>query len=122
MDYDPIARILSGYKFRDFTLPQRMLTELRVVIFYISLLLWPQPSRLNLDHDFAISYSLVDPLTTLISFAIIIILIAAAILIARREPLLSFGILWFFGNLVIESSVIGLELVFEHRNYLPSME
>jgi tetratricopeptide (TPR) repeat protein len=120
-DYDPIARILSGYKFRDFTLPQRMLTEFRVVIFYISLLLWPQPSRLNLDHDFAISYSLVDPLTTLISLAIIIILIAAAILISRREPLLSFGILWFFGNLVIESSVIGLELVFEHRNYLPSM-
>ncbi|NIR95490.1 MAG: tetratricopeptide repeat protein, partial [Gammaproteobacteria bacterium] len=28
---------------------------------------------------------------------------------------------WFLGNLVIESSVIGLELVFEHRLYLPSM-
>jgi tetratricopeptide (TPR) repeat protein len=47
--------------------------------------------------------------------------IVLAILTAKREPLLSYGILWFFGNLVIESSVVGLELVFEHRNYLPSM-
>ncbi|MBT8373111.1 MAG: tetratricopeptide repeat protein [Deltaproteobacteria bacterium] len=118
---NPLARIFSAYNFRDFTLPQRALTEFRVVIFYISLLLWPQPSRLNLDHDFAISFSLTDPVTTLFSIAAITALIAVAIMIARREPLLSFSILWFFGNLVIESSVIGLELVFEHRNYLPSM-
>ncbi|NNL77454.1 MAG: tetratricopeptide repeat protein [Desulfobacterales bacterium] len=118
---NPLARIFSAYNFRDFTLPQRALTEFRVVIFYISLLLWPQPSRLNLDHDFAISFSLTNPVTTLFSIAAITALIAAAIIIARREPLLSFSILWFFGNLVIESSVIGLELVFEHRNYLPSM-
>jgi len=121
LDYDPIARILSGYKYRDFTLSQRVLTEFRVVIFYISLLLWPQPSRLNLDHDFAISTSLTDPVTTLLSLAAIIALIVSAMLTVRREPFLSFAILWFFGNLVIESSVIGLELVFEHRNYLPSM-
>ena len=118
---DPLTRILSGYNHRDFTLGQRVLTQSRVVISYISLLLWPQPSRLNLDHDFALSYSLLNPVTTLFSLVIIIALMAVAILAARRNPLLSFGILWFFGNLVIESSVIGLELVFEHRNYLPSM-
>jgi Flp pilus assembly protein TadD len=121
LDSDPITKILSGYKHRDFTLPQRLLTEPRVVIFYISLLLWPQPSRLNLDHHFAVSQSLLDPVTTLLSIATILVVIVAAILIARREPLLSFCILWFFGNLVIESSFVGLELVFEHRNYLPSM-
>ena len=121
LDYDPIVGILSAYKHRDFTLVQRVLTQSRVVIFYLGLLLWPQPSRLNLDHDFALSYSLTDPVTTLISMAVITALIALAILTAKREPILSYGILWFFGNLVIESSVIGLELVFEHRNYLPSM-
>ncbi len=118
---DPAVRILSAYNHRDFTLIQRVLTQFRVVIFYISLLLWPQPARLNLDHDFALSYSLTDPVTTLISMLAIAALIALAVLTARREPLLSYGIFWFFGNLVIESSVIGLELVFEHRNYLPSM-
>jgi len=121
LDYDPVVRILSAYKHRDFTLPQRVLTQFRIVVFYVSLLLWPQPSRLNLDHEFALSYSLTDPVTTLISMVVIMALIALAILKAEREPLLSYGILWFFGNLAIESSVIGLELVFEHRNYLPSM-
>jgi len=121
LDYDPVARILRGYRIRDFTPLQRLLTEFRVVIFYISLLLWPHPSRLNLDHDFALSYSLLSPATTLISITVIIALTVFAFLIARKEPLLSFSIIWFFGNLMIESSVIGLELVFEHRNYLPTM-
>jgi tetratricopeptide (TPR) repeat protein len=97
------------------------LTQFRVVVFYIGLLLWPKPSRLNLDHDFVLSYSLWNPITTLISAVIIITLVGLAILTAKKEPLLSFGIFWFFGNLIIESSLIGLELVFEHRNYLPSM-
>ena len=118
---DPFARILNGYNYRDFTLIQRVLTQFRIVILYISLLIWPQPLRLSLDHDIALSYSLTNPITTLLSMTIIIILILLAILIAKREPLISFCILWFFGNLVIESSIIGLELVFEHRNYLPSM-
>jgi protein O-mannosyl-transferase len=121
LGHDPLVRIFSAYKHRDFTLLQRVLTQFRVVNFYLSLLLWPQPSILNLDHDFALSYSLTHPVTTLISILIITLLITLAILTAKKEPLLSYGILWFFGNLVIESSVIGLELVFEHRNYLPSM-
>jgi len=115
------ANILDGYANRDFTLAQRVLTQLRVVILYISLLIWPQPARLNLDHEIALSYSLVNPVTTLLSMIVIMVLIFLAILCARREPLISFCIFWYFGNLLIESSIIGLELIFEHRNYLPSM-
>ena len=40
---------------------------------------------------------------------------------ARRSALGSYAIFWFLGNLVIESSVIRLETVFEHRTYLPSV-
>ena len=121
LNHDPVIRILSAYKHRDFTLLQRVLTQFRVVIFYVDLLLWPQPSRLNLDHDFPLSHSLTDPMTTLISMVVVTALIALAVITARRAPLLSYAVLWFFGNLIIESSVIGLELVFEHRTYLPSM-
>jgi tetratricopeptide (TPR) repeat protein len=39
----------------------------------------------------------------------------------RRRPMLSFAILFFFLNHVVESSIIGLELIYEHRNYLPSL-
>jgi tetratricopeptide (TPR) repeat protein len=39
----------------------------------------------------------------------------------RNRPMLSFGLLFFFLNHLVESSIIGLELIFEHRNYLPSL-
>jgi tetratricopeptide (TPR) repeat protein len=121
LETDASQKKLALYGVQDFTLPQRALTEFRVVILYISLLILPHPSRLNLEYDFPLSYSMVDPITTLLSMGAIGGLIGLAIYVAKRERLLSFCILWFLGNLVIESSVIGLALIFEHRTYLPSM-
>ncbi len=118
---NPLEHILSGYEHRDFTLTQRVLTQFRVVTYYISLLVYPSPARLNLAHDFSLSCSFIDPVTTSLSLVSIMALIALAVLIAKKERLISFGILWFFGNLLIESSVIALEIIFEHRLYLPSM-
>jgi tetratricopeptide (TPR) repeat protein len=117
----PLESILEGYNTRNFTLSQRLLAQPRVVIFYLSQLLWPHPSRLNLDHDFPLSNSLMDPMTTLFSIIAIAALIGLAAVKARTQRLLSFSIVWFFGNLVIESSIIPLEIIFEHRVYLPSM-
>ncbi|MCP4345200.1 MAG: tetratricopeptide repeat protein [Desulfobacterales bacterium] len=118
----PVERILADYSFRDFTLKQRVLTEFRVIIFYISLIIFPHPSRLNLVHDFPLSYSLADPITTLLCLLIITASIGLAFYLAKKkQALLSFCILWFFGNLLIESSVLGLEIIFEHRIYMPSM-
>ena len=121
LDSHPIKTILAAYNIRDFTLWQRVITEFRVVIYYISLLMLPLPIRLNLLHDITISNSFINPVTTLLCFIAISALIAAAVFLAKRERLLSFCIFWFFGNLVLESSVIGLEIIFEHRVYLPSM-
>ncbi|MEA3223163.1 MAG: tetratricopeptide repeat protein, partial [Thermodesulfobacteriota bacterium] len=99
----------------------RVLTQFRVVIYYLSLLVYPHPSRLNLDHDIGLSYSFIDPITTLISITAVLAMVGLAFYIARKDRLISFSILWFFGNLLIESSVIALEIMFEHRVYLPSM-
>ena len=118
---DPLTKIVSMYGRRDFTMIQRVLTEFRVVIFYISLLFFPHPTRLNLEHDFSLSHSLTDPMTTAVSLMLILACCIFAVMIAKRERVVTFSILWFFGNLVIESSVIGLEIIFEHRLYLPSM-
>jgi protein O-mannosyl-transferase len=118
---DPITKILADYKTYPFTLTERVLTEFRVIVYYISLMIGPLPSRLNLDYDFTISHSLSDPPTTLGSLVLIAGLIGLSFYTAKKMRLLSFTILWFLGNLLIESSVIGLDLVFEHRNYLPSM-
>jgi tetratricopeptide (TPR) repeat protein len=118
---NPVDSITGSYGSRSFTLAQRLLTEPRVVLFYLSLLLFPHPGRLNLDHHVIASTGLFSPPSTLFSALALILLLAAAIGTARRWRLVSFAILWYLGNLVIESSFIGLELIFEHRNYLPSM-
>jgi tetratricopeptide (TPR) repeat protein len=118
---NPFEKILADYKTYPFTLTERVLTEFRVVIYYISLLILPHPSRLNVDYDFSISHSLMDPTSTLLCLLLIAGLIGLALYRAKKGLLLSFAILWFFGNLVIESSVIGLDIIFEHRTYLPSM-
>ena len=120
---NPWQRIMSLKDFSEnqFTYGERVLTQFRVVLYYISLILFPRGSRLNLDYDFPLSHSLFDPVTTLISLIIILAVLFGAGVIARRERLISFCILWYFGNLLIESSVIPLAIIFEHRTYLPSM-
>jgi hypothetical protein len=85
----------------------------------VTLLIYPHPSRLNLDYDFPVSKTILDPPTTLSSIIVVLGLIAYSLWVAKKRPLLSFCILWYFGNLVIESSIFPLEMVFEHRLYLP---
>jgi tetratricopeptide (TPR) repeat protein len=116
-----IERSIGGYGGRDFTLLERMLTQPRVVFHYLSLLFYPDPNRLVLDYDFPVSTSFFSPVSTLISIAGIVVLAFLAVVVAQRERLLSFCILWFFLNLLVESSIIPLEMVYEHRTYLPSM-
>jgi Flp pilus assembly protein TadD len=118
---NPLEHLLAGYATHHLDMVQRVLSQFRVVIFYISLLIWPHPGRLNIDHNFPPSYTLVDPISTVFAIVAILALLGLAFLLAKKERLISFCILWYLGNLVIESSVIGLELAFEHRNYLPSM-
>lgn len=118
---EPLARITAGYDLRPFTMSERVLTEFRVLFFYVSLLLFPHPSRLSLEHDFPVSTSLLEPWTTLPAILAFAAALALAAFIARRHRLAAFGILWFLGNHLLEGSILSLELVFEHRNYLPSM-
>jgi hypothetical protein len=96
------------------------MTEFRVMVFYLSLIIFPFPQRLNLDHNFIVSKGLFDPLGSILSLLMLVFLVVFAIRVAGRQRLLSFGILWFLGNLVIESTIVPLELVNEHRLYLPS--
>jgi Flp pilus assembly protein TadD len=104
---------------REFTLAERLLTELRVVVFYLGLILLPLPSRLNLLHDFPLSRSLLDPLTTLAAALFLLVALGLAWGSARRAPLVAFGLVWFLLQLALESSVLPLALVYEHRTYLP---
>jgi len=112
---------LNAFAKKEFIYTERVLTQFRVVIYYLGLLFYPHPSRLNLDYDFPLSHSLIEPVTTILSLGLIIGLVGLAVYLAKKDRLISFCILWFFGNLIIESSIIPLAIIFEHRTYLPSM-
>lgn len=110
---------LGGYLNRDFTLTERILTETRVLFFYLKQILIPSVSELGLYHDdITISRSLLNPVTTLYATFSLIFILATALLLTKRAPLVSLGILWFFSGHTLESTILPLEIAHEHRNYL----
>ena len=114
--------ILDGYSNREFTFTQRMLTEPRVLWYYLELLLIPRLSELGLFHDdITLSTNLISPWTTLPALASLLISVVFSIIRRKQYSVLSFAILWYVLGHSIESSVIGLEIAHEHRNYLPSI-
>ena len=117
----PRSTLLDGYLFRPFTMVERLLTEFRVLVFYLNQLFYPVPYQFSILHEFTLSKSLLTPWTTLVAILIVLGLILLAICTVRRKPLLSFSIFFFFLGHSVESTIFPLELVFEHRNYLPSL-
>lgn len=111
------------YAGRDFTLVERVLTEARILFVYLWQIVLPTRSGLGPYHDdYIASTSLFDPLVTIVAVAgWLTLLVAALRLRSGRWCLFSFAVLWFLAGHLIESTVIGLELYFEHRNYMPAM-
>ncbi|MDY0094403.1 MAG: tetratricopeptide repeat protein, partial [Candidatus Vecturithrix sp.] len=110
-----------AYQNRPFTLLERLLTEPRILLFYLSQIIWPLPGRFSLVHEVSISTSLLQPWTTLPSLLGLLSIGGVGLAAVRRWPFVSLAILFYLVNHLIESTFIPLELVFEHRNYLPSM-
>ena len=98
---------------------QYFLTEQRVIVKYIGLLLFP--ANQSIDYYYPFSKSLFEPKTFLASI-LVFVLIVCSIMISKKYPVISFGMLWFFIFLIVESSIIPItDPIFEHRIYLPSI-
>lgn len=112
----------QGYATRPFSLSERLLTEARVLWFYVAQTLLPSyPSfGLYLD-DFPLSTGLLNPQSTLPAILGIGSAFAVIFLGRRSAPVLGFAAAWFLAGHSIESSIIPLEIIHEHRNYLPSI-
>ena len=119
--YTDLSGIIAGYGDRPFTMKERLLTEPRIIIFYLSLIFYPLPSRMAMFYDIELSRSLIEPLMTMPAILCILLVNCYALYTARKRPLLAFAIIFFFMNHVTEGSIIPLELIYEHRNYIPSM-
>jgi len=112
-------RLFEPWPRRDFNGIERMLTQTRVHWLYLSQLVWPALARLNLDHDFSVSRGLLQPPSTLFALVSLALLIGGAVYLAVRRPQLGFPLLAYFEFHAFESGPVSLELVFEHRMYLP---
>ncbi|MBI3811444.1 MAG: tetratricopeptide repeat protein [Nitrospirae bacterium] len=103
-----------------------LFTQFRVIVTYLRLLVLP--INQNLDYDYPVYHSFLDP-SVFFSFLLLAILLGLALYLlfpSRLPPhpsrLTAFGILWFFLTFSIESSIIPIrDVIFEHRVYLPSV-
>jgi hypothetical protein len=110
----------AGYGLRDFSLTERLLTEGRVLWFYLGLILFPRLEAFGLFHDdFTLSTGVFAPWTTLPALAGLVGLGWLSWRMRKRMPLVSFGTAWFLIGHGMESTFLPLEIVHEHRNYLP---
>lgn len=116
-----------------------LFTQFRVIVAYLRLLFFPVGQ--NLDHDIDVSTSFFR-LPVMGSFGLLLVIFLCGVyLLYRSRPgrsrcaeivkgpvpdfryrLIAFGIFWFFIALSVESSFIPIvDVMFEHRVYLPSV-
>lgn len=114
--------IAFTYEARDFSLVERQLTEARVLWLYIVQILLPLPELFSLHHDdIALSRGLFDPPATIVALLAWLVVVGIAFHQRRQRPWITFSVFWFLAGHALESSLIGLEIAHEHRNYLPSL-
>jgi len=112
----------AAYATRTFTLNERLMTEARVLLDYLRLLILPVRAGLGPYHDdFPLSTGLLQPASTLPAMLAMAALLFVALIYRRRWPLFAFSVLWFLTGHLLESTFIPLEIYFEHRNYIPAI-
>lgn len=104
-----------------FTVLERLLSESRVLFFYLYQFLAPVNRNLSIEHDFQISHSLWQPPTTLFAVLGIILLLVLAFTWRKRYPFFSLAVFWFFIAHLVEGIAPQLALIYDHRMYTPSM-
>lgn len=107
---------------RNFNQIERLLTEGRIVVDYLAQLVIPRIEGYGFFQDgFLVSKGWLSPPTTLFSILFLLALLIGSLLIRKKYPLISLAILFFFAAHLMESTFIGLELYFEHRNYIAAI-
>jgi len=103
---------------RNFNQLERLMSEARIVTEYLFRLYVPQIEGQGLYQDgYQVSRSLFSPISTFFSIIFLGVLSISGFLLRRKFPLYALAILFFFAAHWMESTFIGLELHFEHRNY-----
>lgn len=100
---------------------QRLMSQPAILLEYLSNLLLPRAAAVTpfMDRLPAPAGWLTPPLT-LIAGIFWPALAILAVWVRRPAPYLVFGLAFFLTGHLVESSIVGVELYFAHRNYVPS--
>lgn len=108
----------QAYESRPFTLFERVITQPVILFDYLRLAFLPSIFSYSPFHDHYLIYQSLTELPALLAMLALVSLLVSAVLLRKAQPWFSFAVLWLLAAHLLESSVIGLELYFEHRNYL----
>lgn len=107
---------------RPWSTAERVMSQPRAVLDYLIHLLVPRVNSVGLFADgFEVSRSWLSPALTLPATLFVLCLAVAPFALRQRHPVLAGALAFFLAGHVMESTVLPLELYFEHRNYLPAM-
>ena len=111
----------AAYVDKGFSLGQRLLTQLSLMPNHLSNFVIPRSATNGLftDHIRPVSTTSEITLSLLIGIFVLMFIFFSIWRLKNKQCFYSFWLLLFFIGHLIESTVIPLELYFEHRNYLP---
>ncbi|MGE0086980.1 MAG: hypothetical protein AB7S75_21460 [Desulfococcaceae bacterium] len=118
---EQIRFLFPKYEYRDFTLSQRLMTESRVLWHYLSLFYFPASQRFTLIYDYPVSRTLLSPPSTIISILAWMFLVLFIWMQRSRYRVFSWMTAWFLVSHLVESTILPLEIIYEHRMYMPSL-
>lgn len=93
-----------------------VLTQVNVIRTYLRLFVYPV--RQSIDHDYPLA-SQTGWGVWWASLVLLFAILAAGVFVLRSNPMVSFGIFWFFITIMVESLVTSADVLVEHRLYLP---
>ena len=106
----------AAYANRDFNLNERLWTQSIILWDYLRLGLFPRTLAFGPYHD---DYPILGAsLTTILAATAWLLLFVVFWLLRHKSRWPLFALLWFWVSHLVESTVVPLELYFEHRNYL----
>ncbi|MBV5309711.1 lipopolysaccharide assembly protein LapB [Chromatium okenii] len=106
---------------RYFTPTERLLSQPAIVLDYLHNLMLPRAASVSPYMDrLPVPQGWLEPPITLIATVVWALLLGLAVWLRRIAPYLLFGLAFFLVGHVLESGIIGLELYFAHRNYVPA--
>ena len=114
--------LAHGYgPYRYFTPSERLMSQPAILLDYLRNLLFPRSFAVSPFMDrLPVPNGWLDPPITLIAALFWPALLSIAIRLRHSAPYVLFGLAFFLAGQILESSFIGLELYFAHRNYVPA--